>query len=107
MTCGRVSDWRKRVGFEDLAVLFEGSGASGAERAYQRALEKMMKHLSRCEVFHVLQLRLILQEKKNKKIAAAVYSYWADYDGEWGEIRFDFLKNRRSGQSKMISSRKS
>ena len=93
MTCGRVSDWRKRVGFEDLAVLFEGSGASGAERAYQRALEKMMKHLAGHEVFHVLQLRLVSQEKKNKKIAAAVYSYWADYDGEWGEIRFDFLKN--------------
>ena len=93
MTCGRVSDWRKRVGFEDLAVLFEGSGASGAERAYQRALEKMMRHLSGHEVFRVLQLRLISQEKKNKKIAAAVYSYWADYDGEWGEIRFDFLKN--------------
>lgn len=93
MTCGRVSDWRKRIGFEDLAVLFEGSGASGAERAYQRTLEKMMKHLSGHEVFHVLQLRLISQEKKNKKIAAAVYSYWADYDGDWGEIRFDFLKN--------------
>ena len=93
MTCGRVSDWRKRVGFEDLAVLFEGSGTSGAERAYQRAMEKMMKHLARHEVFHVLQLRLVSQEKKNKKIAAAVYSYWADYDGDWGEIRFDFLKN--------------
>ena len=93
MTCGRVSDWRKRIGFEDLAVLFEGSGASGAERAYQRALEKMMKHLAGHVVFHVLQLRLISQEKKNKKIAAAVYSYWADYDGEWGQIRFDFLKN--------------
>lgn len=50
----------------------------------------MMKHLSGHEVFHVLQLRLISQEKKNEKIAAAVYSYWADYDGDWGEIRFDF-----------------
>ena len=40
-----------------------------------------------------MQLRLVSQEKKNKKIAAAVYSYGADYDGEWGEIRFDFLKN--------------
>ena len=28
--------------------------------------------------------------KKNKKIAAAVYQYQADNDGEWGEIRFDF-----------------
>ena len=93
MTCGRVSDWRTRVGFEDLAVLFEGSGSSGAERTYQRALEKMMKYLAAHEVFHVLQLRLVSQEKKDKKIAAAVYSYGADYDGEWGQIRFDFLKN--------------
>ena len=77
MTCGRVSDWKKRVGFEDLAVLFEGSGSSGAERAYQRALDKMMKHLAQHEVFHVLQLRLVSQEKENKKIAAAVYSYGA------------------------------
>ena len=28
--------------------------------------------------------------KKNKKIAAAVYLYQADNDGDWGEIRFDF-----------------
>ena len=25
-----------------------------------------------------------------KKIAAAVYEYRADCDGEWGEIQFDF-----------------
>ena len=28
--------------------------------------------------------------KRNKKIAAAVYLYQADNDGEWDEIRFDF-----------------
>ena len=28
--------------------------------------------------------------KRNIKIAAAVYLYQADNDGEWGEIRFDF-----------------
>ena len=28
--------------------------------------------------------------KKNKIIAAAVYLYQADNDGEWGELRFDF-----------------
>ena len=28
--------------------------------------------------------------EKSKKIAAAVYRYLADNDGEWGEIRFDF-----------------
>ena len=29
-------------------------------------------------------------QKKNKKIAAAVYLYLVDNDGEWGELRFDF-----------------
>ena len=28
--------------------------------------------------------------KEEQKIAAAVYLYQADNDGEWGEIRFDF-----------------
>ena len=28
--------------------------------------------------------------KKNKRIAAAVYLYQADNDGEWGDLRFDF-----------------
>ena len=27
---------------------------------------------------------------KKKKIAAAIYEYQADCDGEWGEIQFDF-----------------
>ena len=28
--------------------------------------------------------------QKEQKIAAAVYLYQADSDGEWGELRFDF-----------------
>ena len=28
--------------------------------------------------------------QKEQKIAAAVYIYQVDNDGEWGEIRFDF-----------------
>ena len=28
--------------------------------------------------------------QKKQKIAAAVYLYQVDNDGEWGEIRFDF-----------------
>ena len=30
------------------------------------------------------------QCRKKKKIAAAVYLYQVDNDGEWGELRFDF-----------------
>ena len=36
---------------------------------------------------HVLRSN---QGKCKKKIAAAIYEYQADCDGEWGEISFDF-----------------
>lgn len=41
MTCGRLSPLSTRMSFEDLAVQFEGSTASGAERAYRRAVEHL------------------------------------------------------------------
>ena len=41
MTCGRVSPWKDRPTFEDLAVMFEGTTAGGAERAYRRAVEHL------------------------------------------------------------------
>ncbi len=41
MTCGRVSPISERKTFEELAVMFEGSTASGAERAYRKAVEKL------------------------------------------------------------------
>ena len=39
---------------------------------------------------HTVTLKQVKSTKKNKKIAAAVYLYQADNDGEWGELRFDF-----------------
>ena len=41
MTCGRASPLSQRKSFEELAVMFEGSITSGAERAYRRAVEKL------------------------------------------------------------------
>ena len=41
MTCGRVSPISTRLAFEELAILFEGSTASGAERAYRKAVEHL------------------------------------------------------------------
>ena len=92
MTCGRVGSWEERPTFEDLAVMFEGSTASGAERAYKKALDKLTGHLVDAGVLGVVELKLT---EKNKKIAAAAYEYkavhrYANDDDEWGEIRFDF-----------------
>ena len=82
MACGRVSPMSKQKSFEKLAVMFEGSGASGAERAYRRALDKLRLKLMENGMVHTVTLKQVKSTKKNKKIAAAVYRYQADNDGE-------------------------
>lgn len=91
MTCGRVSPISKRMSFEELAVMFEGSTASGAERAYRKAVEKLTVLLVEVGALHAVRLRRKSVKRIKKKIAAAVYEYQADCDGEWGEIQFDFV----------------
>lgn len=86
MTCGRVSPLSTQSTFEDLAVDFEGTTASGAERFYRRTLDKLLES----GLVHTVTLKQTECRKRNKKIAAAVYLYRSDNDGEWGELRFDF-----------------
>ena len=38
----------------------------------------------------MVRLKRKSQTRKKQKIAAAVYLYQVDNDGEWGEISFDF-----------------
>ena len=90
MTCGRVSPLSTQSTYEDLAVDFEGTTASGAERFYRRTLDKLRLKLLENGFIHTVTLKQTECRKKNKKIAAAVYLYQADNDGEWGELRFDF-----------------
>ena len=98
MTCGRVSPISTRLTFEELAVLFEGSTASGAERAYRRAVDRLTELLVAEGAIHVIRLKQKSKTKRKKKIAAAIYEYQADCDGEWGEISFDF----ENGTAKII-----
>lgn len=90
MDCGHVKPWGNRPGWEDLAILFEGSTASGAEHAYKKAVLHLAQHLVDDGLFHIIRLKRKNQKSKKGKIAAAVYEYQADCDGEWGEIHFDF-----------------
>ena len=90
MTCGRVSPISTRKTFEELAVLFEGSTASGAERAYRRAVDRLTELLVAEGAIHVIRLKQKSKTKRKKKITAAIYEYQADCDGEWGKISFDF-----------------
>ena len=90
MTCGRVGSWKDRPTFEELAVMFEGSTASGAERAYRRAVDKLTELLVAEGSIHAVRLKQKSKTKRKKKIAAAIYEYQADCDGEWGKIQVDF-----------------
>ena len=96
MTCGRVTPLSERKTFEELAVMFEGSTASGAERAYRKAVEELTLLLVEAGSLHAIQLRRKSVKRAKKKIAAAVYEYQADCDGEWGEIQFDFVSSTGS-----------
>ena len=89
MRCGRVSDMKTRVSFEKLAELFEGSGASGAERAYKRAVENLTLELVKLGQLHCVRLKQTSIRREGKKITAAVYAYQVDNGGEWGEFQFD------------------
>ena len=95
MTCGRVSDMSTRASFETLAALFEGSRASGAERAYKRALEKLVLELVRLGQLHCVRFKQLSVQREDKKITAAVYAYQVDNDGEWGEIQFDLKEKKQ------------
>lgn len=90
MRCGRVSPMSSRFSFEELATLFEGSGTSGAERAYRKALDKLTTILVEEGILHAVRLKRKNITRK-KEIATAIYLYQVDYDGKWGEIYFDFV----------------
>ena len=92
----------------ELAVLFEGTAASGAEQAYKAAVLRMMQWLIEDGIFHLVRLKCKSQKKRKQKNAAATYLYQADCDGEWGEIQFDFENRtaqiiRLADWNKMVS----
>ena len=67
MTCGRVSPLYAQSTFEDLAVDFEGTTASGAERFYRRTLDKLRLKLLESGLVHTVTLKQTECRKRNKK----------------------------------------
>lgn len=61
MTCGRVSPISTRLTFEELAVLFEGSTASGAERAYRKAVDHLACLLTEAGMLHMIRLKVTVK----------------------------------------------
>ena len=54
--------------------MFEGSGASGAERAYRRAVDKLRLKLMESGMIHTVILKQTERRKKGKKIAGSPIS---------------------------------
>jgi hypothetical protein len=69
-----------------------GSSDGGAEKAYNAALARFTAQLIEDRVIRVVDLKLEKLTRRKKIIAAAIYRYQADCDGEWGEIQFAFEK---------------
>ena len=57
MACRRVSPLFERKTFEELAMMFGGGNTSGAERAYRKAVEKLILLLVEAGVLHTVQLQ--------------------------------------------------
>ena len=96
--CQRNNQRSPKTLFEELAVMFKGSTASGAERAYRRAVDKLTELLVADGAIHAVRLKQKSKTKRKKKIAAAIYEYQTDCDGEWGEISLDF----ENGTAKIV-----
>ena len=100
MACGYVAPMKTQPGFDRLAEMFEYSSTSGAERAFQKAVDHLTDVLVKDGALHAVTLRLKSKtprktKPKNcsdekipdkQKFAAAIYQYQADCDGEWGEF---------------------
>ena len=63
MTCGRVGSRKGRPTYEELAVMFEGSTASGEEGVFRRAVNKLTELLVAEGAIHAARLK---QKAKNQ-----------------------------------------
>ena len=77
MTCERVSPLSTQSTFEDLAVDFEGTTASGAERFYRRTLDKLRLKLLESGVIHTVTLKQTRSEER--RVGKECRSRWSPY----------------------------
>ena len=89
--CGGMQPMAERYSYKDISVqLMNGSSDGGAEKAYIAALARFTAQLIEDHVIRVVDMKLGKVTRRKKKIAAVIYRYQADCDGEWGEIQFAF-----------------
>ena len=95
MTCGYVKKKKVRLTYDKLGAKYNITTEEGARLAYQKAVENLALQMLEDGVIRTARIKLKSKTRQKKKIAAAVYEYQADCDGEWGAIYFDFEKGRQ------------
>lgn len=90
MECGCARNIKYGESFDDLGAHFELTTANGAEKAYRKSVDHLARLLVEDNAIGAVTVKKKQVIRRKKKIAAAVYEYQADYDGEWGEIGIDF-----------------
>jgi len=88
--CGGVRPMKEQYTYKEIMQIIGAGSETGAEKACNTALKKLIKQLADDNAIRVLDYERIKPEPGEKKKAAAAYRYQADCDGEWGEIQFDF-----------------
>ena len=88
--CGGVRSMKEQYTYKEIMPIIGAGSETGAEKACNTALKKLIKQLADDNAIRVLDYERLKPEPGEKKKAAAAYRYQADCDGEWGEIQFDF-----------------
>ena len=91
--CGGVLPRKEKYPYKKIMHIIGAGSETGAEKACNTALKRLVKQLAEDNVIRVLDYEWIKPKSDEKEKAAAIYRYQADCDGEWGEIYFDFEKN--------------
>ena len=91
--CGGTLPWKEQYTYKRIMPLIGAGTETGAEKACNAALNRLIKQLAEDNAIRVLNYERIKPEPGEKKKAIAAYRYQADCDGEWGKITFNFEKN--------------
>ena len=94
MTCGHVKKKKACLTYDKLGAKYNITTEEGARLAYQKAVENLALQMMEDGVIRTARIKLKSKTRQKKKIAAAVYEYQADCDGEWGEIYIDFVNKK-------------
>ena len=80
--CGSTLPWKEQYTYKEIMPLIGAGTETGAEKACDTAMNRLIKQLAEDNAIRVLNYERIKPEPGEKKKAIAAYRYQADCDGE-------------------------